>query len=90
MAFGKRCGQADFRTAIGSVGVCYDNALGESLFASLECELLDRRRFAIKARARIAFFEYTEGFYSTIPGDDTLLLGYPSSLKYERRFKKAA
>ena len=36
--------------SMGSVGDCYDNALCESFFASLECELLDRRRFAKNRR----------------------------------------
>ena len=31
--------------AMGSVGDCYDNAMAESFFATLECELLDRTRF---------------------------------------------
>jgi hypothetical protein len=30
---------------MGSVGGAYDNAMAESFFATLECELLDRRRF---------------------------------------------
>ena len=42
VAFGKRCRQAGVRPSMGSVGDCYDNALCESFFASLECELLDR------------------------------------------------
>jgi len=42
LAFGKRCREADVRPSMGSVGDCYDNALCESFFATLECELLDR------------------------------------------------
>ena len=42
---------------MGSIGDCYDNALCESFFASLECELIDRRRFATKAEARLALFQ---------------------------------
>ncbi len=43
IAFGKRCRDAGVRPSTGSVGDCYDNAMCESLFATLECELLDRR-----------------------------------------------
>jgi len=43
IAFGKRCREAGVRPSMGSVGDCYDNALCESFFATLECELLDRR-----------------------------------------------
>ena len=40
MAFGKRCKQAGVRPSTGSVGDAYDNAMGESFFDTLECELL--------------------------------------------------
>jgi len=38
------------RPSMGSVGDAYDNAMCESLFATLEAELLERRRFASKPR----------------------------------------
>jgi putative transposase len=44
IAFGKRCEQLGVRPSTGSVGDCYDNAMAESFFATLECELLDRTR----------------------------------------------
>jgi hypothetical protein len=40
--FGHRCRDAGVRPSMGSVGDAYDNAMCESLFATLECELLDR------------------------------------------------
>ena len=49
---------------MGSVGDAYDNAMAESFFASLECELLDRRSFKSKAEARVALFSYIEGWYN--------------------------
>jgi hypothetical protein len=49
---------------MGSVGDAYDNALCESFFATLECELLDRRRFRSQAEARIAVFTFIEGWYN--------------------------
>ena len=45
IAFGARCKEAGVRPSTGSVGDAYDNALCESFFATLECELLDRRSF---------------------------------------------
>jgi transposase InsO family protein len=45
IAFGKRCQEAGVTTSMGSVGDCYDNAMCESFNATLECELLVRRRF---------------------------------------------
>ena len=61
MAFGKRCRDAGVRPSAGSVGDCYDNAMCESLFATLEYELLERRRFRSHAEARMAVFEFIEG-----------------------------
>ena len=43
IAFGKRCRETGVRPSMGSVGDAYDNAMAESFFATLECELLDRR-----------------------------------------------
>ncbi len=45
-------------------GDAYDSALCESFFATLECELLDRRRFPIQAEARMAVFDFIEGWYN--------------------------
>src|SRR5271157_2498627 len=45
IAFGARCAQWGVRPSMGSVGDAYDNAMAESFFATLECELLDRHRF---------------------------------------------
>jgi transposase InsO family protein len=67
----------------GLVGGCYDNAVTESFFATLECELLDRARFATRTQARTAVFDYLEGFYNPPRRHSTL--GYLSPAEYERR-----
>ena len=54
----------------------------ESFFATLECELLDRRKFKTKADARMAVFEFIEGRYN--PGRRHSALGYLSPIDYER------
>jgi Integrase core domain len=69
---------------MGSVGDAYDNAMAESFFATLECELLDRRRFKTQAEARIAVFEFIEGFYN--PRRRHSSLRYLSPMKFERQF----
>jgi putative transposase len=48
---------------MGSVGDCFDNTMAESFFATLECELLERRRFKSQAEAEIAVFDFIEGWY---------------------------
>jgi putative transposase len=81
VAFGKRCREAGVRPSMGSVGDCYDNALCESFFAILECELLDRRRFHSHEEARRAVFEFIEGWYN--PHRRHSSLGYASPVRYE-------
>ncbi len=62
--FGHRCRDAGVRPSMGSVGDAYDNAMCESFFATLECELLDRCRFKTQVEARHATFAFIEGFYN--------------------------
>lgn len=83
IAFGRRCREAGVRPSMGSVGDCYDNALCESFFATLECELLDRQRFRTQVEARLAVFEFIEGFYN--PSRRHSALGYLSPVDYEKR-----
>ena len=64
VAFGKRCAEAGVRPSMGSVGDAYDNALCESFFATLECELLNRQRFRTQVEARLAIFDFIEGWYN--------------------------
>ena len=82
-AFGHRCRAAGIRPSMGSVGDCFDNAMCESFFATLECELLDRRRFRTQAEARMAVFDFIEGFYN--PSRRHSALGYDSPSEFERR-----
>jgi putative transposase len=82
LAFGKRCREAGVRPSMGSVGDAYDNAMAESFFATLECELLDRRRFKTQAEARIAVFTFIEGFYN--PHRRHSSLGYLSPAAFEK------
>ena len=49
---------------MGSVGDCYDNAMCESFFATLECELLERHRFKTHHDAALAIFDFLEGWYN--------------------------
>jgi len=88
IAFGKRCREAGVRPSMGSAGDAYDNAMAESFFATLECELLDRRRFKTQVEARMAVFEFIEGFYN--PRRRHSSLGYLSPVDYERRHEQQA
>jgi len=80
-AFGRRCDAAKVRPSMGSVGDAYDNAMAESFFASLECELLDRRVFRTRVEARMEVFRYIEGWYN--PRRRHSALGYLSPVNFE-------
>ena len=87
IAFGLRCKQAGVRPSMGSVGDCFDNALCESFFATLECELLDQNRFRTQAEARMGVFDFIESWYN--PRRRHSALGYLSPIDYERERRAA-
>jgi len=88
LEFGRRCQEMKVRPSMGSVGDAYDNAMAESFFASLECELLNRRSFKSKAEARTALFTYIEGWYN--PRRRHSALGYRSPAQFERSHQEQA
>ena len=85
LAFGLRCRRAGVRPSMGSVGDCYDNAMAESFFATVECELLDRTVFATPEDARRAIFDFIEGFYNTRRRHSAL--GYQAPVAFEAQFR---
>ena len=80
--FGKRCKEMGVRPSMGSVGDAYDNAMAESFFASLECELIDRRSWRSFAEARMAVFTWIEGWYN--PRRRHKGLGQKSPINFEK------
>jgi putative transposase len=82
VAFGQRCQEKGVRPSMGSVGDCFDNALCESFFATLECELLDRHRFRTQADARMAVFDFIESWYNLRRRHSAL--GYLSPAEFEK------
>ena len=83
IGFGVRCREAGVRPSMGSVGDCYDNALCESFFATLECELLDRVTLRTRDEARLAVFDFIEGWYN--PRRRHSALDYQSPLVFEQQ-----
>jgi putative transposase len=68
---------------MGTVGDAYDNAMAESFFATLECELIDRRSWPSKTEARMALFTYIEGWYNSRRRHSAL--GQTSPANFERK-----
>jgi putative transposase len=83
LVFGGRCRELEIQLSMGSVGDCFDNAITEAFFATLECELLDRHLFRTRAQARTAVFDYLESFYNRRRRHSAL--GYLSPTDHERR-----
>lgn len=84
--FAEFCATHDVLRSMGSVGDCYDNALAESFFASLECELLDRYDLPNPARARSLVFDWLEGWYCTRRRHSSL--GYLAPNVFEQQAAK--
>lgn len=73
---------------MASVGDAYNNALCESFFATLGCELLDREQFRDRAEAKIAVFDFIEGWHN--PHARHSALDHHSPLDYGRTHPPAA
>lgn len=85
--FGARCRAEGVRPSMGSVGDCYDNAMCESFFATVECELLVRHKFRTQAEAMPIVFEFIEGWYNTHRRHSSL--GQISPIEFERRYTES-
>jgi putative transposase len=88
VAFGERCKKMGVRPSMGAVGDAYDNAMAESFFATLECELIDRRAWQTKTEARLALFTYIEGWYN--PRRRHSALGQISPATFESKHREHA
>lgn len=74
--------------SMSAKGDCYDNAVVESFFATLEFELIMQNDWRTKAEARRAIFRYIETWYNRQRRHSTL--GYISPAEYEAQLQKAA
>ena len=83
IAFGNRCKEMGVRPSMGTVGDAYDNAMAESFFASLECELIARRSWKSKTEARLAVFTWIESWYN--PRRRHSALGQTSPINFEKK-----
>ena len=59
-----------------------------SFFATLECELIERRRFANRVEAKMAVFRFIESWYN--PRRRHSALGYKSPVNFEVKHSEAA
>ena len=74
--------------SMSGTGNCYDNAVAESFYSTLEFELVMRNDWHTKADARRAIFRYIEAWYNRKRRHSTL--GYLSPAAYEAQLSEAA
>ena len=85
IAFGNRYREMGVRPSMGTVGDAYDNAMVESFFATLECELIARRSWRTKTEARLAVFTRIESWYN--PHRRHSALNHLSPNNFERKHR---
>jgi putative transposase len=92
LTYGRRIREAGLVQSMGSRADCFDNALAESFFATLECELLDREIFQTRPQARLAVFDFIEAYYNTYRRHSSLLRsggGMLSPARFELLWRQA-
>ena len=87
-AYRERLARYGIRQSMSRRGDCWDNAVAESFFATLEWELLTHHTWRTRAEARQAIFEYITTWYN--PKRRHSRLGYLSPVEFERRLSHAA
>ncbi|RJQ83603.1 IS3 family transposase [Pseudonocardiaceae bacterium YIM PH 21723] len=63
-AFGKRLREAGLLGSMGTIGDCYDNAMMESFWGTMQLELLDQKRWETRSELSNAIFEWIECWYN--------------------------
>ena len=86
LAFGKSLRDSGILASMGETGVPHDNAVTESVMATIKKELVHRHRFKTRDEARFAIFRYIEGFYN--PHRKHTSIGNLSPAEFERRLEE--
>lgn len=79
--FRKTCDKAGIVQSMSKKGDCWDNAVSESFFATIDRELLSDGRSWSPGRSRLEIFSYIEAYYNRTRLHSTL--GYLSPSKFE-------
>jgi putative transposase len=81
LGFGQMCAKAGISRSMGSTGVCWDNAVAETFFATLKKELVYRRSWPARHELISEIFEFIEAFYNRQRRHSTL--GMLSPVEFE-------
>ncbi|HUG12370.1 MAG TPA: IS3 family transposase [Opitutaceae bacterium] len=87
-AYQRLLNEAGFTVSMSRTGDCWDNAVVESVFATLTKELLNGGIFATRVEARRELFEFIEIWYNRQRRHSSL--GYPSRAQFEAELLKAS
>jgi putative transposase len=77
------CRANGVRPSVGRTGICYDNAVAESFFATLKKELIHTRPWPTIDKLQTAVFEYIESYYNRRRRHSTI--GYDTPIEYEHK-----
>jgi putative transposase len=80
----------DIRSSMSRKGNCWDNAVAESFFATLEWELIEDADWSKRSEARTAIFEYIEAWYNRARLHSSLGYKTPEEFDRELNLKRAA
>jgi len=84
----QRLAEAEMVQSMSRKGDCWDNAVAESFFATLEFELIEQQVFESRTAAKAAIFEFIEVFYNRQRSHQTL--GYKTPLRVEQEYRLVA
>lgn len=79
----ERVSEAQLLPSMSRKGDCWDNAVAESFFSTLEFELIERKRFVNRVEARSDVFEFIEVFYNRQRSHQTLDYRTPEQVEQE-------
>src|SRR5512142_131714 len=85
--FRRFCTDHDVRPSVGRTGICYDNAVAESFFATLKKECIHTRPWPTVDAVRAGVFEYIESYYNRRRRHSTI--GYDTPIEYEMKYALA-
>ena len=83
--FDKYCSENNIRRSLGRTGICFDNAVAESFFASYKKELIHTRPWPTLKALTKSTFTWIEEYYNRARRHSTL--GYLTPAEYELGFR---
>jgi putative transposase len=84
--FDTYCRENNIRRSLGRTGICYDNAVSESTFATYKKELIHTRPWPDLKTLEVETVDWIENYFNTVRRHSTL--GYLTPREYELGFRE--